>query len=153
MLQSGTLVFQEMDVHGTCLTAVGHMHDDKAEFIPIQNSLHKNLVVVIYNLSSLDSGKEKLQLIRSWVGNIFKGDIFWLIIKGSSLNCTSELSQSSMLTLSGLISQKSFSVMAFGMWKGMDVYEWRGRHTHESAHLLRLIEKETSPGVESKPDF
>lgn len=65
VLHIGTLVFQEKDVRGTYLIAVGHMHNDKAEFSPIHNSLHKNLVVVIYNLSSLDSGKEKLQLIGS----------------------------------------------------------------------------------------
>lgn len=64
------------------------------------------------------------------------------MLKSSSPRCRSELSQSSTLTLSSLISQKVFWWWLIGMWKGVDAYEWRGRHAHQNAHLLWLIGKE-----------
>ena len=109
--------------------------------------------MVSSNPLSLGSGKAKLQLIGSWVGNIFKEGPFdsWSEPAGS-LHFRSRPELLAKTQLSD--SPPKFWWWFTGMWKGINAHEGRGwENSHENAHPSWLVGEETSPGVESNPDF
>lgn len=84
--------------------------------------------VVNSNPLSLGSGKTKLQLVRSWVGNIFKEGTFdsWSEPAGS-LHIRSRPELLAKTQLSG--SPPKFWWWFIGMWKGTNAHERRGGST------------------------